>query len=132
MKFWGKAIGFGFLVWLVPFVVAFMVFPIHQSNRPLFESVMAVPICATAVVFGLVYLKDIQKDRIKAGIILGILWFVIPILIDAPLMLLGGPMYMTIAEYMSDIGVTYLCIPLITWGLGLAFSHSAGEKNLAE
>lgn len=30
---WGKAIGFGFLVWLVPFVVAVVVFGLYESSR---------------------------------------------------------------------------------------------------
>ena len=57
----------------------------------------------------------------------GILWLLLSILIDAPLMLFGGPMKMSISAYMADIGVTYLCIPVITWGLSTAFSQSAGK-----
>ncbi len=123
MKSFGKAIGFGVLVWLIPFIVAFILYPIHDSARPLFESVMAVTVCATAVVFGNAYLKNIRESVIKEGVQIGALWFVISILIDAPLMLLGGPMKMSISEYIDDIGVTYLCIPLITWGLGVAISR---------
>ena len=129
MKSWGKAIGFGVLVWLIPFIVAFLIFPIHASARPLFESIMAVAVCATAVAFGIFYLKHITKNIVKEGIQLGILWFIIPVLIDAPLMLLGGPMKMSIAEYLADIGVTYFCIPVITWGLSVAYSKSTNGDN---
>jgi hypothetical protein len=124
---WGKAIGFGALVWLVPFIVAFMIFPIHDSARPLFESIMAVAVCTSAVVFGNLYLKNMKQDFVKIGIQIGILWFIIPLLIDAPLMLLGGPMQMSVAAYMADIGVTYLCIPVITWGLSVAYSRSSSN-----
>ncbi len=124
---WGKAIGFGVLVWLIPFIVAFIIFPIHESARPLFESIMAVSVSTTAVVFGIIYLKNVKQNIIKAGIQIGILWFIIPVLIDAPLMLLGGPMKMSIAEYLADIGVTYLCIPVITWGLSVAYSRSTND-----
>ena len=126
---WGKAIGYGALVWLVPFVIAFLIFPIHTSARPLFESIMAVAVCATAVAFGITYLKHVIKNIVKEGIQLGILWFMIPVLIDAPLMLFGGPMKMSIAKYMADIGVTYLCIPVITWGLSVAYSRSANDEK---
>ena len=44
MVSWRKAFGLGFFVWLVPFVVAFLVFPIHDTARPLFESIMAVTV----------------------------------------------------------------------------------------
>jgi hypothetical protein len=126
MKSWGKAIGFGALIWLIPFVVAFIIyFPLHESSRPLFESIMAVTVCVTAVGFGLLYLRHVSDGIVREGILVGLLWFIMAILIDAPLMLLGGPMQMSFGAYMADIGVTYLCIPIVTWGLGVAFAHAS-------
>ena len=122
MRSWGRAIGLGILVWLIPFVVAFLVFPLHESSRPFFESIMAVAVTGTAVVFGLLYLKRVDGGFVSEAIRLGILWLVIAIAIDAPLMLLGGPMKMGFGQYMADIGVTYLCIPAVTWGIGVARS----------
>ena len=124
MTSWAKAAGFGALVWLVPFVVAVLVFPLHESSRPLFESIMAVTVTATAVVFGLLYMKQVAGDFVRESIRLGILWFIIAVVIDAPLMLIGGPMKMSLAQYIADIGVTYLCIPAVTWGIGVARSWS--------
>lgn len=90
---------------------------------------MAVTVCATTVVFGIAYLKNVKEGVVQEGIRIGTLWFIISILIDAPLMLLGGPMKMSLVEYIDDIGITYLCIPVITWGLSVAFSRSANELN---
>ena len=52
----------------------------------------------------------------RQGLLLGLLWLAICLAIDA-LMLLGGPMQMTVPEYLADIGVTYLMIPVITIGI---------------
>jgi hypothetical protein len=132
MRSWTKAVGFGALVWLVPFVVAVLVFPFHESSRPLFESIMAVTVTATAVSFGLLYMKRVAGDFVRESIRLGILWFAIAIVIDAPLMLLGGPMKMSLGQYIADIGVTYLCIPVATWGIGVARSWSpSGTTGVA-
>lgn len=119
MTSWPRAIGFGVLMWLIPFAVAFMVFPFHESNRPLFESVMAVAVSAGAVGLGLAYVKR-AEGGVQEGLSVGVLWLAISILIDAPLMLLGGPMQMTVGAYLSDIGLTYLLIPVVTWGLAAA------------
>jgi hypothetical protein len=73
--------------------------------------------------FGIWYLKNVSKEVVMEAVKLGILWFFISVLIDAPLMLLGGPMKMGLGQYFGDIGVTYLCIPVVTWGLGYAFSR---------
>jgi len=119
---WGKAVGLGFLMWLIPFAVAFMAFPLREAARPVFESVMAVTVTGTAVGIGLAYLRRMAGRYASAGLVVGMLWFVMCVLIDAPLMLLGGPMQMSIGQYFGDIGLTYLIIPLVTWGLGAALA----------
>jgi len=120
MRSWRSALGFGFLAWLVPFVIAFLVFPFHESNRPLFESIMAVTVTSTAILLGLIYLRKTETGIVREGLLLGLVWFAICVLIDAPLMLVAGPMKMTIGAYMADIGLTYVIIPVVTWGLAVA------------
>jgi hypothetical protein len=128
MSSWGRAIGLGFLMWLIPFIVAFLVFPLRESARPVFESVMAVTVTGTAVGLGLTYLRRVARAYAREGLAVGAAWFVLCVLIDAPLMLLGGPMQMSVGAYFGDIGLTYVSIPLVTWGLGAAWAagtHSA-------
>lgn len=72
-------------------------------------------------------MKSIQSNFLREGALLGVIWFLISILIDAPMMLFGGPMLMTFGEYMSDIGITYLIIPVVTMGIGMA--QSRGYEN---
>jgi hypothetical protein len=122
MRSWGKALGLGALVWLVPFVIAFLAFPLRTSARPTFESILSVAVAAAAVLFGLLYLRHVESNAVREGLVLGLLWLVTCVAIDAPLMLLGGPMQMSLGEYMGDIGLTYVGIPAITTGLGVARS----------
>jgi hypothetical protein len=51
MKSLKLAIIYGILVWAIPFVVSVVIFPIHDSNRPLFESIMPVAGVASAIFF---------------------------------------------------------------------------------
>ncbi len=120
MRSWRRVLGLGVVVWLAPFVVAFLAFPFRESARPLFESIMAVALTATVVILGLRYLRRIDGGFVREGFLLGVIWFVMCVLIDAPLMLLGGPMKMTFGEYMADIGLTYVIIPVVTSGLAAA------------
>jgi len=118
MRSWKSAVGLGILMWVLPFAVAFLVFPFRDSARPLFESVMAVTVTASAVLLGLRYIRPGATPG--EGALLGVVWLIISVLIDAPLMLVGGPMQMTVGAYLMDIGLTYLTIPAVTWGLALA------------
>lgn len=122
-----KAILFGVILWLVPFVVAFIVFPLRESSRPLFESIMPVVVTAISVTLAVRYFRGVTKDHVREGVLVGALWFVICVLIDAPLMLFGGPMAMTIGEYMADIGLTYVIIPTVT--LGIAVALGSGRES---
>jgi hypothetical protein len=113
------------MAWLAPFLVAFAVFPFRSSARPLFESIMAVAVAATAVVLGLRYLGGTDTGDLREGLLAGVVWLVMCVLIDAPLMLLGGPMQMTPADYMADIGLTYAIFPVVTTGLAAARKPAA-------
>ena len=126
----GRALVYGFLIWLVPFAVAFLIFPLRESARPLFESIMPVTVAVVTVALGVAYFKRVGQAFIKEGVMLGFLWLAVSILIDAPLMLLGGPMQMTIGAYMADIGLTYLIMPTVTVGFGaLLAAHEPGALS---
>jgi hypothetical protein len=45
---WRRALGLGFLSWLLPFAISFAVFPLKGMNEPLFETVMSVAVVVTA------------------------------------------------------------------------------------
>jgi len=120
MRSWRKVLVLGVIAWLAPFVVAFFAYPIRESARPLFESIMAVTVTATVVVLGLIHLKRAGGSSVFEGLLVGVVWLLVCILIDAPLMLLGGPMKMSFGAYMADIGLAYLIIPVVTTGLAIA------------
>jgi len=114
-----KAVLYGFLIWLIVFVVSFLIFPLKDSNRPLFESIMPVIISINLVIFSGMYFKKVSSKYLKEGVLLGLIWFAVNIMIDLPLFLLKSPMQTTFTGYMSDIGITYLIMPVFTSGIGL-------------
>jgi hypothetical protein len=117
MKHFIRALVFGLIVWAVPFIVAMVIYPLYEYERPLFESIMPVAVALSASVFTVFYLNILEMDFLKESIYLGILWFVICIGIDL-LMFSWGPMKMNFGDYMKDIGITYLMIPVITITMG--------------
>ena len=124
-----RAILFGLLVWLIPFAVAFVIYPVRQSNRFLFESIMPVTVALATVVFAVLYLRQVNGRFVREGLSIGLIWLIMCLAIDMPLMLLGGPMQMTLWEYIADIGVTYLMIPVITIGMGMVLAGARPETE---
>jgi hypothetical protein len=108
---------FGFFIWLIPFVVSVLIFPLQAMQRPLFESIMPVVIAIWTVFFAVVYLLGIKSGFQKEGIVIGMAWFFISIFLDL-LVFIEGPIKMSLWDYAMDIPVIYLMIPTITFGFG--------------
>jgi hypothetical protein len=117
MKSIKKTLLYGFLIWLIPFIIAFLIFPIRESNRALFESIMPIAITICVVFFAAVYFKKLEDNFLKEGVLIGIVWLVMSFGIDL-IMFMQGPMKMSFINYAMDIGLTYLIIPTITVGFG--------------
>jgi len=112
------ALVYGLAVWVIPFVVAIMIFPIRMSDRPLFESVMPVVVALCVVIFSVAYLRKVSSGHLREGIMIGLVWFIMSIALDLAMFLPESPMRMDVLDYMKDIGLTYLMIPTMTVGFG--------------
>jgi hypothetical protein len=112
-----KILIFGFLLWLVPFLVSVVIYPLKTSENPLFESIMPVVITLTVVLLSIKYFTNLSTDFLREGILTGTVWFLISIILDLSLFM-WGPMQMSFENYMMDIGLTYLIIPTVTVGFG--------------
>lgn len=117
MNKYSKICLYGFLLWLIPFVVSVLIFPLRISQRPLFESIMPVVIAIWTVFFSIIYFSGLDGDFRREGIILGASWFLISIVLDLPFFM-EGPMKMSFMDYMADVGLTYLIMPAVTFGFG--------------
>ena len=124
MKSLKYAISYGFLSWLLPFVFSVLIFFLHDKERPLFETLMGVFGVFTAVLFTNLYFKKVDKN-LKEGIFLGIVWVIINLAFDF-LFFIVGPARMTVIDYIKDIGISYISIPIIT--IGFCFSKKEKES----
>lgn len=115
---WKRVIGYGVLVWLVPFAVSFIIFGIHESNRALFESVVTVVAVVTEVILALTYFRGAGQSGLSAGLAVGVAWMVVSIVIDLPIFL--AVFKMPLVDYIADIAVSYLAMPAITAGIAVA------------
>ena len=112
------------MVWVVPFMVSFWIFPFKETQLALFESIMAVVVTISAVTISILYFKRLEEKYLREGVLAGLLWLGVSIVIDL-FMFMWGPMKMGFIDYMKDIGLTYLIIPTVTIG----FSYMLGRKQ---
>jgi len=114
MIHWTRALSFGFLSWVGPFVFAFPVFPLKRVNASLFDTVMSLAVIAAAALLGRRYFRGRAPDVGEAALV-GFVWLAINLLFDYPIFSYG-PMKMTAAQYYSEIGAGYLLYPAFLAG----------------
>jgi hypothetical protein len=119
---------YGFLLWVVPLAAAMVLYPVKRSWPELFDSAMAVVLAASTVVFLCLYARRRGPFGLREGVLVGAAWLAISLLGDLP-MFFGGPLRMSPAEYLGDIGLTYLMIPAITAGAGCLRELRAGTTD---
>ncbi|TDF34626.1 hypothetical protein EYS14_22985 [Alteromonadaceae bacterium M269] len=117
---------YGFWIWFLPFLIGMLLFPIMSTESALFDTLMAISLTAAASWGSYRYLRRNPSERlnVKRLLLVGLFWFVLAILFDAPIFLFSDFGGMSASEYMTDIGLSYLMIPIIVVTVGLAMNHS--------
>ena len=123
-----RAFAYGFLVWLLTLLVSMALFPLKRSWPVLFDSIMPVALALCAVIFANRYFHRCAASSLREGLWLGAIWLVMNWLLDWPLFS-NGPMKTSMVNYVADIGLTYLMLPIIT--VGIAY-QAAQARNLKE
>ena len=115
-----KMVGFGFILWLIPFISGV---PFVDSagnfriSETFFKSIMIVVSSMVGVVLAVKYFRGVDSDYVKEGAVLGVIWLVINLGIDLIFVSIGF-FPMTVAQYFTDIGLRYLSMPIYTIGIG--------------
>ena len=114
---------YDFLTWLIPFVVSFFFYSEEGLTIDifLFKSIMIVVGSISAAILLVSYFKKISTAYLKEGIIVGVAWFGINILLD--LLILIPMSGMSITDYFTQIGIRYLVIPAMSITVGASLAN---------
>lgn len=110
------ALCLGFLLWLIPFIISAIVFPLKSYDVQLFDSAMTLVTVLFVILLALFYFLK-TGSGLAEGIMIGVIWLAISIIIDL-FMFSRGPMAMPLDKYLMDIGLAYLVYPMVTTGMG--------------
>lgn len=119
MYSWKKGLFFGLLTWLVPFVVSFFFYSKDGAQTIdifLFKSIMIVVSSLTGCFLLVNFFQKVQKNFLKEGIVVGLVWLAINYILDLIILL---PMSkLTVKDWFFQIGLRYLIIPIVSITLG--------------
>ncbi|MBI3259932.1 MAG: hypothetical protein HYZ54_10725 [Ignavibacteriae bacterium] len=109
----------GFLSWLIPFAVSFLFFKPGGElivEYGTFKSIIMVVGVISGCYLLFRYFKMVDNDFIRNGVIVGLSWFVINIMLDV--IILVPIMKTTFMNYFMTIGLSYISIPVISITIG--------------
>jgi hypothetical protein len=110
----------GLMTWAIPFFAAF--FFMDQAGQLsidmyLFKTIMIIVGGITGAFAIVLYFKKHKVAYLKHGLLAGLTWFIINVLLD--LILLVPMSKMPYPDYFNQIGLRYLMIPIMTMMVGI-------------
>jgi hypothetical protein len=111
-----RAFIYGFLLWLIPFVVSVIIFPLKKTDPAFFQSILGVFSITLAVLLTVHYFQKV-KGNLKEGIFLGLIFAFISWFFDF-FFFIWGPIKTPLVSYIKEIGIGYLIYIIIPVGFG--------------
>jgi hypothetical protein len=111
-----RAFIYGFLLWLVPFLLSVVIFPLKKTDPAFFQSSLGVISITLAVILTVFYFRKTQGN-LKEGIFLGLIFAFVSWFFDF-FFFIWGPIKMPLAAYIKEIGIGYLLYLIIATGFG--------------
>ena len=131
MKKFFRFVLFGFLSWLVIFGASVCLFPLKNDSEHLFEILMGFVLTSCTVAFTILYFRRVHAGFLREGSLLGLVFVACNLLFDLP-MFSAGPMKMPLLQYLKEIGLAYLSMPIISIGFGYVLqAHTRRQNSLA-
>jgi uncharacterized membrane protein YidH (DUF202 family) len=109
-----KLLGFGFILWIVPFLISFLFYSpqgVLLTSEGMFKSVMTVTGTLVAVVLILKYMNNFTINYLKEATTVAAVWFLMSVILD--LLILVPFAKMDLVSYFSNIALGYISIPII-------------------
>lgn len=119
-----KNLFYGFLAWLIPFISAFLFYTKDGGLRIdifFFKTIMIVVGSISGAFLLVSYFKKIEANFLKEGIIVGVIWFALNIILDLVILIpMSG---MSISDYFTQIGLRYMAMPAMSIAIGAALAN---------
>ncbi len=125
-----RLIGFGFLVWLVPFLVSFLFYTPQGTpaiSSGFFNSIMSAILLVVTAIFLLKYFKHITVNYLSEAIKVGIVWVIINVALDVIVLIPLAKM--ELSKYFAEIALGYVLIFVIAVFAGYLLEEKGAHSK---
>ena len=111
-----KKIGYGIILWAVPYVTSIPLLPLIQSDPIFFKTIMIVEGSLLGGLLTAIYFTKVQTNYLREGILLAAIWITLNWLLDFVALLPFT--HQTVPRYFAEIGLRYLAMAAPTIAVG--------------
>lgn len=132
IKQWLRVGGYGFLVWLIPLLLSFFFYNSEGQlsiSYDLYKSLMVVVSCLIGSLLLVLYFVQVKSSYLIQGVLLGLLWLALNILLDV--LVLMPWMKISFLDYLSQIGLRYVSMPVMSIAVGYLLQRRDQHTILA-
>ena len=113
-----RAIIFGILIWLITYALTSILNPIFTVNLPNINIVVPITIIIVTGFFGILYIREINSNEVIEGILAGIIFTIIDIILDYTFFVLPNNNALIVENFPSHVISMIIIILSITTFLG--------------
>ncbi len=106
MRTWFRRIGYGVLLWAIPYAISIPLLPLQASDVAAFKGIMAFVGSVTAAILAVLYFKHIKNEYIRESIYVAAVWVILNWLLDFATVLPFT--HQTLTQYFLQIGIEYV------------------------
>ena len=122
-----KRVGYGGVLWLIPFASAFPLLGLSQADPAFFKTIMIVLGGVIGGILAAHYFLATKRAYLKEGILLASTWIAINWLLD--IVVLYPLTGQTIPRYFQEIGLRYVTIVAPTVALGYVLGRKLERQG---
>jgi hypothetical protein len=111
-----RKIGYGIVVWAVPYVTALQLMGLMFSDRVAFQTIMVVEGAVVGTFLACLYFRPIHRRFLREGVVLALTWIAVSWALDFVALVPFADM--TAWRYFVEIGFRYLGILAPTVAIG--------------
>jgi len=109
------AIVSGILIWIISTVLTEIFNPIFNSNLPHVNIIVPIITILVTGFFGIIYIRNIDANEVLEGLLVGILFVVIDIILDTLVFILPNTQNLIIGDYpLHIVSITIITISITT------------------
>ncbi len=109
------AIVSGILIWIISTVLTEIFNPIFNSNLPHVNIIVPIITILVTGFFGIIYIRNIDANEVLEGLLAGILFVVIDIILDTLVFILPNTQNLIIGDYpLHIVSITIITISITT------------------